>query len=686
MKKTSYKKLLFILVPVLTILVIFLLSTLINNNNDNKGVFSILEKRWIEKNQSEVIDISITNDLPIFGENGNGVFFDFLNDFTTENNIKFNMLPYSINKKANSKDLYFELNNKSKLEDNELLFYKDSYVLVSRDNNKIKRISDLNNSTIATLEENLNKVKSYFSENTLIAYNTYSNIDAIIEALNNNDVSYAIIPKNLYIKQIFTNNYYIVYTASELNNNYVLNVKSDNKVLNSILKKYYIRWSQEKLDNSFNQRIFDLYFDKKKIDDVTKSNFLSKEYTYGFVKNMPYESKVNNTFIGYNSEIINDFAKKMNINFKVREFKSIDSLTKALNEGKVDIAFNYYTFDNLDNNNFDYTYSLFDEKVVVLTSSKNTDISVSSLRSLKDKNPMILDTKLSNYLNNKYNISSKVYKSVNSLFNSLKDDSIVVLDYNVYNYYRNGKLNNYRVIYETDLDINYNFLILNNNVNKAFNSLFKYYISDIDTKLYESKAYKKLQVDKKIIDMKYIYIAMFVALLLLFILIIFKKSKTSKFVKKAEKIKYVDYLTSLKNRNYLNQNYPKWQQNKVYPQAIIIIELNKIGHINDVYGHEEGDMVIKKAANILITNQLEQSDIVRTNGDEFLIYLVGYEENKVITYMRKLYKEFKTLPYGFGVLLGYSMILDDVKTIDDAMNEAVLEIKTSKEMNNTKEE
>ena len=28
------------------------------------------------------------------------------------------------------------------------------------------------------------------------------------------------------------------------------------------------------------------------------------------------------------------------------------------------------------------------------------------------------------------------------------------------------------------------------------------------------------------------------------------------------------------------------------------------------------------------------------------------------------------------------MIQDDIKTIDDAMNEAVLEIKTSKEMNN----
>lgn len=83
---------------------------------------------------------------------------------------------------------------------------------------------------------------------------------------------------------------------------------------------------------------------------------------------------------------------------------------------------------------------------------------------------------------------------------------------------------------------------------------------------------------------------------------------------------------------------------------------------------------------MLINNQLEQSDIVRTNGDEFLIYLVGYEENKVIQYIRKLYKEFKNLPYNFGATLGYSMILDDIKTIDDAINEAVLEVKTNKEM------
>ena len=52
--------------------------------------------------------------------------------------------------------------------------------------------------------------------------------------------------------------------------------------------------------------------------------------------------------------------------------------------------------------------------------------------------------------------------------------------------------------------------------------------------------------------------------------------------------------------------------------------------------------------------------------------------------MRKLYKELNDLPYGFGASLGYSMIEDDIKTIDDAINEAVLEIRTNREMKNKK--
>ena len=89
-------------------------------------------------------------------------------------------------------------------------------------------------------------------------------------------------------------------------------------------------------------------------------------------------------------------------------------------------------------------------------------------------------------------------------------------------------------------------------------------------------------------------------------------------------------------------------------------------------------MVIKKAASILIVNQEANTDVVRTDGNEFLIYMVGYDEQDVVNYIRKIYKEVKELPYGFGASIGYSMILDDVKTVDDAINEATIDMRNKK--------
>ena len=680
-KKVNKKSLLFLTIIILVVMSIITVVVVQNKKTNENGKFTILEKKWIEKNQSKIVDVSVINDLPIFGEDGDGVFFDFLKSFTKENKIRFNLIPYSSKKSASTNEYFFEINNKTKLGENELLFYKDNYVLISKDNKSVRSIDDLENFTVGILDSDLNSIKEYFNDNNKIIFNSYNDIDSIISAVNNNEVLYAAIPKNYYIDKILKNNYYIVYNIPELSSNYTFNVKGNNKTLNNILKKYYIRWSKNKLAKDYNERLFELYFAQKKIDDVTKADFLSKEYTYGYIKNLPYESKINDKFIGFNSEILDAFASQMGISFKVKEYKNVNSLTNALNNGDIDLAFNYYDLDELTNG-FDYTFSPYKEKVVVLTSIKNTETSVSSLHSLRGLDVMVVNDKIYKRINEKLNLKATTYDSASDLFKKLNDDSIVLVDYNVYNYYRNDTFKNYKVVYEQDIDTEFNFITLNSNRNKAFNGLFKFYISTLDSGLYTARAYSKLQKDRKIIDLKYIYTG--IALLVLGVIhsVIKRKTTNTKLVKKNEKAKYVDHLTSLKNRNYLNQNYPKWQNNKIYPQAIIIIELNKIGHINDVYGHEEGDLVIKKAANILINNQLEQSDIVRTNGDEFLIYMVGYEETKVVTYMRKLFKEFKSLPYNFGVSLGYSMILDDIKTIDDAMNEAVLEIKTSKEMNN----
>ena len=76
---------------------------------------------------------------------------------------------------------------------------------------------------------------------------------------------------------------------------------------------------------------------------------------------------------------------------------------------------------------------------------------------------------------------------------------------------------------------------------------------------------------------------------------------------------------------------------------------------------------------------MSNTDIIRTNGNEFLIYMVGYDEKQVVSYIRKLNKEFKNLSHGFGAAIGYSMIDDAIKTVDDAINEATTIMREIKE-------
>lgn len=163
-----------------------------------------------------------------------------------------------------------------------------------------------------------------------------------------------------------------------------------------------------------------------------------------------------------------------------------------------------------------------------------------------------------------------------------------------------------------------------------------------------------------------------------------KRIKIAKKIRKDDKIKFIDQLTSLKNRNYLNEYIHNWNNNTIYPQTMIVIDLNNLQFINDTLGYEEGDKQIMAAANILIKTQLDNSDVMRTDGNEFLVYLVGYTQKQITNYIHKLNKEFKKLPYDYGAEFGYSMINDSIKTIEDAIIEATEEMKNAKKKEQAK--
>lgn len=71
---------------------------------------------------------------------------------------------------------------------------------------------------------------------------------------------------------------------------------------------------------------------------------------------------------------------------------------------------------------------------------------------------------------------------------------------------------------------------------------------------------------------------------------------------KLEVMSTVDMLTGVKNRNAMNNDVSDILSGKTeirYPYSVIFTYLNGLKRVNDESGHNEGDKILKKAANIL---------------------------------------------------------------------------------------
>ena len=668
MKKNNKK--LFIIIGVLAVLLISGIILWINVNSNSKEL-SLSEKKWIEDNKNSMIDIYVMNDLPIFTESENDIFLSFLNYFEAETGLSLNKVSYSLNSNLPTGDYLFKIINEvDDIGRNDLLFYEDNYVILSKINKKIQDLSELDNYKIGVLTSNLTSIMEYLSYGNNLTISNYEDDVQLLNAFSADEVNYIVVPKNRYLKEIVNNNYYVASNLSNLSNKYVLQVSNKGNKLDSIFTKLYSKWYNNNFKKLFSKNLDEYYFKVKNIDDRTISAFKGKKYIYGYVENVPYEISNNS---GLNLEFLKGFESFAGVEFQFKKYSSVKALKNAFDEGKVDIIFNYYGFDPSSSNE---TINVYNSSYVILTHINN-NVTVDSWVSLSGKEIYALkDTALTSYINNNTKATVKTYAKIKNLLKN--KEPLILLDLNTYNYYKNTKLKDYYIVYEGNLDLSYNFIVKRDATNNVFSEVFQYYLSNINHTEFKNRGMSKIMSTNffETLPLFYYAIAAFVVVIVLALLRL-KKDKKVKITE--EKSKYIDPLTSLKNRNYLSANMDKWDDNKVYPQAIIVIDLNDLKDINNELGYQEGDIVIKAAANILINNQLKNTDIIRTDGNEFMIYMVGYNEEQVVLYMRKLYKLMKELPHEKGATLGYSMILNDIKLIEDAINDAVLDIKKNKE-------
>ncbi|MBR2833980.1 MAG: GGDEF domain-containing protein [Bacilli bacterium] len=133
----------------------------------------------------------------------------------------------------------------------------------------------------------------------------------------------------------------------------------------------------------------------------------------------------------------------------------------------------------------------------------------------------------------------------------------------------------------------------------------------------------------------------------------------------------IDSLTGLYNRNVVNEAY-------INSSSIIMCDVDNFKEINDFYGHNGGDLVLKQIS-IILKDCVRSSDyVLRWGGEEFLIF-VNCDLNDAYNLAERIRRKVKniSISYGetyisnismsFGVSFVSSSFISDIESADRAL-------------------
>ena len=147
---------------------------------------------------------------------------------------------------------------------------------------------------------------------------------------------------------------------------------------------------------------------------------------------------------------------------------------------------------------------------------------------------------------------------------------------------------------------------------------------------------------------------------------------------KLKKLARIDSLTGCYNRRYtmeLLDRQIKLSHRSKSPLLLAFLDIDGFKSINDNFGHEEGDEVLKKVVGLFNSTLREVDIICRMGGDEFLLIFPDNSLKKVALIKSRLEKKLSTLNktikknYQIKFSMGFSEYLSDKpKTLDELIN------------------
>ena len=435
----------------------------------DKNSLTIAEKTWISNNKNSVYTINVPNDINVFGKNGAGVFFDFINSLDEELSLKLNSSVYSVNSTNDSLGFNVDTSYNSR----DLLIYMDYFVLISKDKNSVVNLEKIADKTIGINGKDLSYVSSYYSLSNTIK--SYDSGDALFKGLEDNEVSYVIVPLNQYKDTIVSKSYNVSYFFNDAKVYYYLHLGND-KTLNSIITKYYKVWMNNEYNKSYNRNNYNLFINSLKITDIQEDELTDKSYIFEYLVNQPYQLISRGDFTGVVSEYLNSFTEFSDIEFEYSKVKKFNNLKSNISKKKIDLYFNQYNYSSAYSNiniNFNIDYYLI--------SNREVKLNIDSLKSYNGEIYVEENSMLYEYLSNYKNITTKTYSKLSKVKSLIKKDNIVLVDKLSYDNYLVDNLSNVHILLEDTVD-NKTYTFNYKNGEDIFFKLFSSYVNTLNPK------------------------------------------------------------------------------------------------------------------------------------------------------------------------------------------------------------
>jgi diguanylate cyclase (GGDEF)-like protein/PAS domain S-box-containing protein len=150
-------------------------------------------------------------------------------------------------------------------------------------------------------------------------------------------------------------------------------------------------------------------------------------------------------------------------------------------------------------------------------------------------------------------------------------------------------------------------------------------------------------------------------------------------VKELEKLALLDNLTQLANRNYIERDIQSRYEAKIrynMPFGILFIDIDHFKKVNDIYGHDVGDDVLKFVANTFVSNARPFDLYGRWGGEEFIgiIHDINGKELKLLgNRLRLLIKNSYIIHENKKLYVTISIgatLINENDTIDDLLKRA----------------